>query len=125
MARRDVSFEIKKGETVGIIGRNGSGKPTLLQIICGRLSPTTGNVQTYGRVASLAGTRRGFNTEFIGRENVYMNAVVLGLSKEETDARFVDIVAFADIDDFIKKGHVSVSYWQPCNLVNLRQNINF
>ena len=100
-ALKDVSFEIKKGETVGIIGRNGSGKSTLLQMICGTLNPTSGSIQTNGRIAALLELGSGFNPEFTGRENVYMNASVLGLRKEEIDARFDDIVAFADIGDFI------------------------
>jgi len=102
-ALKDVSFEIKKGETVGIIGRNGSGKSTLLQMICGTLNPTSGSIQTNGRIAALLELGSGFNPEFTGRENVYMNATVLGLSREETDARFDDIVAFADIGDFIEQ----------------------
>jgi len=102
-ALKDVSFEVKKGETVGIIGRNGSGKSTLLQIICGTLSPTDGSVETNGRIAALLELGSGFNPEFTGRENVYMNASVLGLSNEEIDARFNDIVAFADIGDFIEQ----------------------
>ena len=102
-ALRDVSFEVKKGETVGIIGRNGSGKSTLLQMICGTLSPTSGNIQTKGRIAALLELGSGFNPEFSGRENVYMNAVVLGLSKEEIDERFDAIAAFADIGDFIEQ----------------------
>jgi lipopolysaccharide transport system ATP-binding protein len=102
-ALKDVSFEIKKGETVGIIGRNGSGKSTLLQMICGTLNPSGGSIQTHGRIAALLELGSGFNPEFTGRENVYMNAAVLGLSKEETDARFDDIVAFADIGDFIEQ----------------------
>jgi lipopolysaccharide transport system ATP-binding protein len=100
-ALNDVSFEIKKGETVGIIGRNGSGKSTLLQMICGTLNPTNGSIQTHGRIAALLELGSGFNPEFTGRENVYMNAAVLGLSKEETDARFDDIAAFADIGGFL------------------------
>jgi lipopolysaccharide transport system ATP-binding protein len=102
-ALKDVSFEIKKGETVGIIGRNGSGKSTLLQMICGTLSPTSGSIQTNGRIAALLELGSGFNPEFTGRENVYMNASVLGLSNEEINARFDDIVAFADIGDFIEQ----------------------
>lgn len=102
-ALRDISFEVKKGETVGIIGRNGSGKSTLLQLICGTLNPTSGNITTNGRIAALLELGSGFNPEFTGRENVYMNASVLGLSKEETDARFDDIAAFADIGDFIEQ----------------------
>ena len=99
----DVSLEIKKGETVGIIGRNGCGKSTLLQMICGTLSPTGGSVETNGRIAALLELGSGFNPEFTGRENVYMNASVLGLTNEETDMRFNDIVAFADIGDFIEQ----------------------
>ena len=102
-ALKDVSFEVKKGETVGIIGRNGSGKSTLLQMICGTLSPSGGSIETNGRIAALLELGSGFNPEFTGRENVYMNAAVLGLSREETDARFDDIAAFADIGDFIEQ----------------------
>ena len=100
-ALKNISFEVKKSETVGIIGRNGSGKSTLLQMICGTLNPTCGTIQTNGRIAALLELGSGFNPEFTGRENVYMNAAVLGLSNEEIDARFDDIVAFADIGDFI------------------------
>jgi len=102
-ALKDVSFEVKKGETLGIIGRNGSGKSTLLQMICGTLNPTSGSIQTNGRIAALLELGSGFNPEFTGRENVYMNASVLGLSKEEIDARFDDIAAFADIGQFIEQ----------------------
>ena len=102
-ALRDVSFEVKKGETVGIIGRNGSGKSTLLQLICGTLNPAGGLVQTHGRVAALLELGSGFNPEFTGRENVYMNGAVLGLSKEEIDARLDEIAAFADIGEFIEQ----------------------
>jgi lipopolysaccharide transport system ATP-binding protein len=102
-ALRDVSFAVRKGETVGIIGRNGSGKSTLLQIICGTLSPTSGTVTTQGRIAALLELGSGFNPEFSGRENVYQNGAILGLSKEEIDDRFDAIAAFADIGDFIEQ----------------------
>jgi lipopolysaccharide transport system ATP-binding protein len=100
-ALRDISFSVGPGETVGIVGRNGSGKSTLLQMICGTLSTTTGNIQVKGRVGALLELGSGFNPEFTGRENVYMSAAILGLSHEETEHRFDDIVAFADIADFI------------------------
>jgi lipopolysaccharide transport system ATP-binding protein len=102
-ALKDVSFEVKKGETVGIIGRNGSGKSTLLQMICGTLNPTSGSVQTNGRIAALLELGSGFNPEFTGRENVYMNGTVLGLSVEEIDAHFDEIATFADIGPFIEQ----------------------
>jgi lipopolysaccharide transport system ATP-binding protein len=102
-ALKDVSFEIKKGETVGIIGRNGSGKSTLLQMICGTLNPTSGSVQTKGRIAALLELGSGFNPEFTGRENVYMNAALLGLTKDEINQRFDAIAAFADIGVFIEQ----------------------
>jgi lipopolysaccharide transport system ATP-binding protein len=100
-ALKDVSFSVKKGETVGIVGRNGSGKSTLLQLICGTLNPTAGSVKTSGRIAALLELGSGFNLEFTGRENVYMNGAVLGLSRSEIDSRFNSIAAFADIGDFI------------------------
>jgi len=100
-AVKDVSFDIKKGETVGIIGRNGSGKSTLLQLICGILKPTSGTVQVNGRVSALLELGAGFNPEFTGRENVYFQGALMGLTKEDMDVRFVDIAAFADIGQFI------------------------
>ena len=100
-ALRNVSFHLKKGESLGIIGRNGSGKSTLLQIISGILYPTTGTVKTKGRIAALLELGSGFHPEFTGRENVYMNAAILGLSKAEIDERFEEIADFADIGNFI------------------------
>lgn len=102
-ALHDVSFDVQKGETVGIIGRNGSGKSTLLQMICGTLSTTTGTIRASGRIAALLELGSGFNPEFTGRENVYMNGAVLGLSRKEVSARFETIAAFADIGDFINQ----------------------
>jgi len=100
-ALRDVSFTVRRGEGMGIIGQNGSGKSTLLQMIAGTLQPTQGVVEVKGRVAALLELGSGFNPDFTGRENVYLNAAVLGLSREQIDARFEAIAAFADIGDFI------------------------
>lgn len=96
-ALKNVSFEVKKGETVGIIGRNGSGKSTLLQIITGTLAPTFGSVTTNGRIAALLELGSGFNPEFTGRENVYLNGALLGFSTEQINEKFDAIAAFADI----------------------------
>lgn len=100
-ALRNISFEVRRGETMGIIGRNGSGKSTLLQLICGTLAPTAGDIQTNGRIAALLELGSGFNPEFTGRENVFMNAAVLGLSEEEIAERYDRIVEFSEIEDFI------------------------
>jgi lipopolysaccharide transport system ATP-binding protein len=102
-ALRNVSFEVRKGETVGIVGRNGSGKSTLLQLICGTLNPTVGTLITQGRIAALLELGSGFNPQFSGRENVYLNGAILGLSKAEIDSRFDAIAEFADIGDFIEQ----------------------
>ncbi len=101
VAVNDVSIKIQRGSTVGIIGRNGSGKSTLLQMICGTLQPSHGSVQVNGRIAALLELGAGFNPEFTGRENVYMNAAILGLSRKETEDRFEEIERFADIGIFI------------------------
>ncbi len=100
-ALKNVSFDVKRGESVGIIGRNGAGKSTLLQIISGTLTPTCGTVRVKGRIAALLELGSGFNPEFTGRENVYMNATIYGLSRQEIDGKFDDMVAFADIGDYI------------------------
>lgn len=102
-ALRDVSLTVEKGETVGIIGRNGSGKSTLLQLICGTLGASTGTVACEGRIAALLELGSGFNPEFSGRENVYLNGAVLGLSRAEITARFDEIADFAGIGDFIEQ----------------------
>ena len=101
IALQDISLEIKRGETVGIIGRNGSGKSTLLELICGILKPTSGTVQVNGRVSALLELGAGFNPEFTGRENVYFQGAVMGIGKEEMELRFDDIATFADIGEFI------------------------
>jgi lipopolysaccharide transport system ATP-binding protein len=100
-ALRNVSFEVRRGETLGVIGRNGSGKSTLLQILCGTLTPSEGQVQTRGRVAALLELGSGFNPEFTGIENIYLNASLFGLSREETAEKLEDILAFADIGNFV------------------------
>jgi ABC-type polysaccharide/polyol phosphate transport system ATPase subunit len=100
-ALRDVTFCVARGEAVGIVGRNGSGKSTLLQIIAGTLTPTEGTVAIRGRVAALLELGSGFNPEFTGRENVYMNGAILGMSAHEIDQRYDAIAAFADIGEFL------------------------
>lgn len=100
-ALQDVSFDIRRGETVGIIGRNGAGKSTLLQLVCGILKPTTGTVKVNGRISALLELGAGFNPEFTGRENVYFQGALMGFTKAQMDARFDEIAAFADIGEFI------------------------
>ena len=100
-ALRDVNFGVKRGETVGIIGTNGSGKSTILKIITGVLNPTAGEVKVDGRISALLELGAGFNMEYTGIENVYLNGTMMGFSKEEVDARLQDILDFADIGDFV------------------------
>lgn len=100
-ALKDVSFRVRKGESLGIIGRNGSGKSTLLQLICNTLRATSGKIQARGKIAALLELGSGFNPEFTGRENVYFNGALLGLKRAEIDARFDEIANFANIGDFI------------------------
>lgn len=101
VALRDVSFVVRKGESLGIIGRNGSGKSTLLQLVSGTLNPTAGDLQVTGRIAALLELGSGFNPEFTGRENIYMNAALLGLSEAAVNDRLEDIIAFADIGEYL------------------------
>ena len=100
-ALHEVSFSVRRGETVGVIGRNGSGKSTLLKLLCGTLKPTTGTLSVQGRIAALLELGTGFNPEFTGRENVYLNAAILGLSDAEIEQYLPEILAFADIGEFI------------------------
>lgn len=98
---RNVSFQVRRGETVGIVGRNGAGKSTLLQILCGVVSPNSGHCIVHGRIAALLELGAGFNPEFTGRENIFMSAQILGLSQEEIAQRYDEIVAFADIGEYV------------------------
>ena len=100
-ALRDVGFEVRRGETLGIVGRNGAGKSTLLQLLAGTLKPSEGAAAVHGRVAALLELGSGFNPEFTGRQNLYLNASILGLRRSEIDARIDDILAYAEIGDFV------------------------
>src|SRR5262249_30160596 len=100
-ALKDVSFEVKPGEVVGVIGRNGAGKSTLLKILSRITEPTTGRVDIYGRIGSLLEVGTGFHPELSGRENVYLNGAILGMRRGEIDRKFNEIVSFAEIEDFI------------------------
>ena len=115
-ALRNVNLEVRRGETLAIIGRNGSGKSTLLQMICGTLAPTEGSIRTSGTIAALLELGSGFNPEFTGIENVFLNASLLGLTQEQTSARLDDIQAFADIGDFV---HQPVKTYSSGMLVRL------
>jgi lipopolysaccharide transport system ATP-binding protein len=101
-ALKDVSFEVMQGEVVGIIGANGSGKSTLLKILSRVIEPTTGRAELYGRVASLLEIGTGFHPDLTGRENIYLNGAILGMTRREINARFDEIVAFAQVDQFLE-----------------------
>lgn len=109
LAVDDVSFTVQQGESIGLMGLNGSGKSTLLKLINGVMRPDSGKVLTRGRIAGLIATGAGFHPQLTGRENVYLNAAILGMSEKETKARFDDIVEFADIGKFLDTpvGHYS------------------
>lgn len=100
---KDVSFDVYRGETVGIIGTNGSGKSTILKIITGLLTPTAGSVTVNGRISALLELGAGFNGEYNGIENIYLNGTMIGFSEKEIDERLDDIIKFADIGDFINQ----------------------
>jgi teichoic acid transport system ATP-binding protein len=100
-ALQDISFEVKRGESVGIVGRNGSGKSTLLQLICGIRQPTEGSIEVSGRISALLELGSGFHPDFTGRENVFMQGAIIGLNREEMESRFDRIAAFADIGEYL------------------------
>ncbi len=102
-ALTDVSFNIARGETIGLIGPNGSGKSTLLEILCGTLSPTSGTVWRDGRIAALLELGAGFNPDFTGRENVYLNAAIMGIERTRVDEKFAEVEAFASIGEYIDR----------------------
>ena len=103
VALDNISFELPRGQVLGLIGKNGAGKSTLLQLICGTLRPSSGSVTINGRVAALLELGAGFNPEFTGRENIYMNASILGLEQAEIDRRYDDIVIFSELQEFINQ----------------------
>src|SRR3954453_23063401 len=102
-ALKDIDFTVERGETLGLVGPNGCGKSTLLQIVSGILQPTTGRVVTRGRIAALLELGAGFNPEFTGRENVYLNGEIMGLSRGELDRAMPSIEAFAEIGEFMQR----------------------
>jgi ABC-type polysaccharide/polyol phosphate transport system ATPase subunit len=115
-ALRDVTFDVREGGTLGLIGHNGSGKTTLLKVVAGILRPTSGVVRQRGRLAALLELGAGFHPELTGRENVYLNASFLGLSRKDTDRVYDDIVAFAELEDFMEN---EVKFYSSGMLVRL------
>lgn len=115
-ALKGISFSVNKGECVGIIGLNGSGKSTLLKILTGVVRPTSGDVKTSGKVAALLELGAGFNPEYTGLENIYLNTLLMGFSREETDQKLDEILEFADIGDFINQ---PVKIYSPGMFVRL------
>lgn len=101
VALNDISFDVYKGEVVGLIGHNGAGKSTLLKIISGILKPTNGNVYTYGSIVPMLELGSGFDMDMTGRENIYLNGTILGYSKKDLDSKFNDIVEFSELKDFL------------------------
>jgi len=117
-ALEDVSFSVTQGQTYGIVGRNGSGKSTALKVVAGITKPNAGSVRVEGRVSALIELGAGFHPEISGRENVFINGIMLGLSKREVARRFDEIVAFAELDDFIDapvKTYSSGMYMRPAS----------
>ena len=102
-ALQDISFEIRRGENIGLVGKNGAGKSTLLKIITGIITPTSGTIEVHGRIASLLELGAGFNPELTGVENIYMNGLLMGQTREIMDSKIDEIVAFADIGDFVNQ----------------------
>ena len=111
-ALRNVSFNVARGETLGIIGRNGSGKSTILKLIAGVTAPSEGEIRVYGRVCPLIELGAGFHPDLTGRENVFLNASILGLSRKEASARFDEIISFAELWEFVDTPVKRYSY--PC-----------
>ena len=102
-ALHNISIEIEKGDVLGIVGRNGAGKSTLLQLICGTLVPTSGEISVTGRIAALLELGSGFNPEVTGKENIFLNAAVLGITREEINEKVDEIIEFSGISDFINR----------------------